>query len=91
MFSGGSARGLGVASDVADLLHERGRGHVTRLGHVVPLMPGAVVYDMALGADARPGPEAAHAALDAATADPGRGSVGAGTGSASASSSAPTT
>ena len=80
VFSGGSARGLGVASDVADLLHERGRGHVTRLGHLVPLVPGAVVYAMAIGADARPGPEAARIALDAATADPERGSVGAGTG-----------
>jgi L-aminopeptidase/D-esterase-like protein len=80
VFSGGSARGLAVAGEVAALLEERGRGHVTRLGHLVPLVPAAVVYDMALGADERPGPDAAREALDAATAQPARGTVGAGTG-----------
>jgi L-aminopeptidase/D-esterase-like protein len=80
VFSGGSARGLAVASDVARLLEERGIGHVTRLGHRVPLVPAAVVYDMALGADAAPGPEAARAALDDASPEPARGTVGAGTG-----------
>lgn len=80
VFSGGSARGLGVASEVAALLERRGTGHRTRLGHLVPLVPGAVVYDMALGEDATPGPDAAREALDSATADPARGTVGAGTG-----------
>ncbi|HEV2812767.1 MAG TPA: P1 family peptidase [Solirubrobacteraceae bacterium] len=80
VFSGGSARGLGVASAVADLLEERGTGHRTRLGHLVPLVPGAVVYDMALGEDARPGPDAARTALGDASAEPARGTVGAGTG-----------
>ena len=80
VFSGGSARGLAVASDVARLLEQRGRGYRTRLGHLVPLVPAAVVYDMALGADAVPGPDAARIALDDASPDPGRGTVGAGTG-----------
>jgi L-aminopeptidase/D-esterase-like protein len=80
VFSGGSARGLAVASDVARLLGERGVGHVTRIGHRVPLVPGAVVYDMAIGEDATPGPDAARAALDDASPDPARGTVGAGTG-----------
>jgi L-aminopeptidase/D-esterase-like protein len=80
VFSGGSARGLSTVGDVADELERRGTGHVTRLGHLVPLVPGAVVYDMALGADARPGPDAARAALDDASAEPDRGTVGAGTG-----------
>ena len=80
VFTGGSARGLAVASEAAEVLEERGRGHRTKLGHLVPLVPAAVVYDMALGADARPGPGAARAAIDAATADPARGTVGAGTG-----------
>lgn len=80
VFSGGSARGLAVASDVARLLGERGVGHVTRIGHRVPLVPGAVVYDMALGEDATPGPDTARQALDDASADPARGTVGAGTG-----------
>ena len=80
VFSGGSARGLRVASDVAEELAERGTGHVTRLGHLVPLVPGAVVYDMALGQDACPGRDDARAALDTASAAPDRGTVGAGTG-----------
>ncbi|HEV3000170.1 MAG TPA: P1 family peptidase [Solirubrobacteraceae bacterium] len=80
VFSGGSARGLGVASDLAALLARRGTGHRTRLGHLVPLVPGAVVYDMALGEDATPGPDAACEALDGASPDPARGTVGAGTG-----------
>ena len=80
VFSGGSARGLAVASDVARLLEERGRGYVTRLGHRIPLVPAAVVYDMALGADTAPGPDAARIALDDASAAPARGTVGAGTG-----------
>jgi L-aminopeptidase/D-esterase-like protein len=80
VFSGGSARGLEIASDVARLLFARGRGHRTRLGHVVPLVPAAVVYDMALGEDATPGPEAAEEALATASAEPPRGTVGAGTG-----------
>jgi L-aminopeptidase/D-esterase-like protein len=80
VFSGGSARGLAVASDVARLLLERDVGHVTRLGHRIPLVPAAVVYDMALGADTAPGPDAARLALDDASAEPARGTVGAGTG-----------
>jgi L-aminopeptidase/D-esterase-like protein len=80
VFSGGSARGLAVASDVARLLEERGTGYRTRLGHLVPLLPAAVVYDMALGADAPPGPDAAGEALADASPSPARGTVGAGTG-----------
>ena len=80
VFTGGSARGLAVASDAARLLEERGIGHVTMLGHRVPLVPAAVVYDMALGDDAVPGPDAARTALDDASPDPARGTVGAGTG-----------
>jgi L-aminopeptidase/D-esterase-like protein len=80
VFSGGSARGLHVAGAVARGLGARGRGLRTRLGHLVPLVPAAVVYDMALGEDATPGDEAAEEAIDAASADPARGTVGAGTG-----------
>jgi L-aminopeptidase/D-esterase-like protein len=80
VFSGGSARGLAVAGDVARLLDQRGVGHVTRLGHRVPLVPAAVVYDMALGEDVAPGPDAAREALDDASPEPTRGTVGAGTG-----------
>jgi L-aminopeptidase/D-esterase-like protein len=80
VLSGGSARGLVVAGDVARLLERRGSGYETRLGHRVALVPAAVVYDMAIGEDAAPGPDAAGIALDEATAQPARGTVGAGTG-----------
>ena len=79
-FSGGSAHGLAVGDGVAAWLRDRGTGHRTRLGHVIPLVPGAVVYDMGLGGERWPGPEAAAEACASATADPARGTVGAGTG-----------
>jgi L-aminopeptidase/D-esterase-like protein len=80
VFSGGSARGLAVASEVADLVVAQGRGYRTYLGHLVPLVPAAVVYDLGLGEPAWPGPEAAREAFASATAEPARGTVGAGTG-----------
>ena len=80
VFSGGSARGLAVASEVAELLLAMGRGYRTYLGTVVPLVPAAVVYDLGLGGEAPPGPDAARAAVESATASPARGTVGAGTG-----------
>jgi hypothetical protein len=52
----------------------------TRLGHLIPLVPAAVVYDLGLGGEERPGTDAALEAYDGATTDPARGSVGAGTG-----------
>ena len=47
----------------------------------VPVVAGAVVYDLALGSEsARPTADAGYAACDGATATPDRGSVGVGTG-----------
>ena len=80
VFTGGSARGLHIASHVATRFWHDERGHRTRLGHVVPLVPAAVVYDMALGHDATPGTDLADEALADARPDPARGTVGAGTG-----------
>ena len=80
LFAGGSAFGLAAADGVVRWLSERDIGLRTRAG-VVPLVPAAVVYDLALGAgDARPDPSAGHAACEAAGPEPERGSVGAGTG-----------
>ena len=79
-FSGGSAHGLATADGVAGWLRDRGIGHRTRIGHLIPLVPAAVVYDLALGAERWPDPEAAAEACEAATAEPARGTVGAGTG-----------
>jgi L-aminopeptidase/D-esterase-like protein len=80
LMTGGSAFGLAAAEGVMRWLEERGRGLPTP-GGVVPLVPAAVVYDLAVGdAARRPGPDEGYAACDAATAEPELGSVGAGTG-----------
>jgi L-aminopeptidase/D-esterase-like protein len=82
-FCGGSAFGLAAADGVARWLEERGRGYETPAGRV-PIVPAAVVYDLAEGdAGARPGPDAGYAAAEAASGGaPERGRVGAGTGAA---------
>jgi L-aminopeptidase/D-esterase-like protein len=83
LLSGGSAYGLAAADGVARWLEERGRGHATP-GGTVPIVPAAVVYDLAAGDSAvRPGAEQGYAACEAAaTGVPERGRVGAGAGTA---------
>ena len=79
-FAGGSAYGLAVADGVANWLGERGIGYDTPAG-IVPLVAGAIVYDLPLGdPNAHPGPDAGRAACEAAGRDVERGTVGAGTG-----------
>lgn len=79
-FAGGSAFGLAAADGVVQWLDERGLGYATPAGSV-PLVAGAIVYDLPFGDPrARPGPDAGRAACDAAGTEPERGSVGAGTG-----------
>jgi L-aminopeptidase/D-esterase-like protein len=80
---GGSAFGLAAADGVVRWLEERGRGYATPAG-VVPIVPAAVVYDLAEGdPSARPSPDAGYAACEAASEGiPERGRVGAGTGAA---------
>lgn len=79
-FAGGSAFGLAAADGVVQWLDERGIGYETPAG-IVPLVAGAIVYDLAFGDPrARPGPDAGRAACEAAGAEVERGSVGAGTG-----------
>lgn len=82
VLSGGSAFGLEAACGVMDCLAERGIGldvGVTR----VPIVPSAVLFDLAEGSFAFPGKDAGYAAcaeaLDGAEA-PEWGRVGAGTG-----------
>jgi L-aminopeptidase/D-esterase-like protein len=82
VLAGGSAFGLAAADGVMRWLERNGRGYETP-GGVVPLVPGAVVYDLMSGDPARrPGPAEGEAACEAATGDPALGSVGAGTGAA---------
>ena len=80
LLTGGSAFGLAAADGVVGWLAERGLGFQTRAG-IVPLVAGAVVYDLALGdPQARPDSSAGYAACEAAAPEVARGSVGAGTG-----------
>jgi L-aminopeptidase/D-esterase-like protein len=80
LLTGGSAFGLAAADGVMRWLERNGRGYDTP-GGLVPLVPGAVVYDLISGDPARrPGPAEGEAACDAAREDPELGSVGAGTG-----------
>jgi L-aminopeptidase/D-esterase-like protein len=81
LLTGGSAFGLAAADGVVRWLEERGLGRPTP-GGVVPLVPTAVVYDLAQS-PRRPGPDEGYAACDAADAGaPERGPVGAGAGAA---------
>jgi L-aminopeptidase/D-esterase-like protein len=83
LLTGGSAFGLAAADGVVRWLEERGIGRPTPLG-VIPLVPAAVVFDLAEGRpDRRPGPEQGYAACEAAAGGvPGRGQLGAGAGAA---------
>lgn len=81
VFSGGSAFGLAAVDGVMRRLEADGRGHPTLAGRV-PIVPAAVVFDLAVGDPAvRPGPEEGASAYDARTSDPvAAGKVGAGAG-----------
>jgi L-aminopeptidase/D-esterase-like protein len=80
LLTGGSAFGLAAAEGVTRWLHERGVGFETPSARV-PLVAGAVVYDLGVGSSAaRPDAAAGYAACAAATNEPERGSIGVGTG-----------
>ena len=81
LLAGGSAFGLDAAAGVMRWLEEHGRGFPVGDG-VVPIVPGAVVFDLApLGRfDARPTPAMGYAACEDARAEADEGSIGAGTG-----------
>jgi L-aminopeptidase/D-esterase-like protein len=78
---GGSAFGLAAATGVMAWLEARGRGFDTRVAKV-PIVPAAVIFDLAVGqAERRPDATMGVAACDAATQEPVReGRVGVGCG-----------
>lgn len=83
LLTGGSAFGLAAADGVMHWLRERGTGYPMREGPV-PIVPGAVIYDLALGQVRAPDAAAGRAACAAATgsgdAPIAQGTVGGGTG-----------
>jgi L-aminopeptidase/D-esterase-like protein len=83
LLTGGSAFGLAAADGVVRWLEQRGLGRPTPMG-VIPLVPAAVVFDLAEGERGRrPGADEGYAACEAAAGGiPSRGRIGAGTGAA---------
>jgi L-aminopeptidase/D-esterase-like protein len=81
LLAGGSAYGLDAASGVMRYLEEKKIGFNTG-GARVPIVPAAILYDLALGrADVRPDAAMGAQAAAAATSNrPKEGNVGAGTG-----------
>lgn len=82
LLTGGSAYGLDAAAGVMRWMEERARGFDVGPG-VVPIVPAAVIYDLAPCGHftARPTPAMAYAACESATPlVAAEGSVGAGTG-----------
>jgi L-aminopeptidase/D-esterase-like protein len=81
LLTGGSAFGLAAAQGVVAWCERRGLGY-GRFGPPIPIVPAAVLFDLAVGDwEARPGPAEGEAAcLAAVTADGPLGNVGAGMG-----------
>ena len=81
LLTGGSAFGLAAADGVARWLEDHGMGYWTPAG-LVPLVPSAVIYDLASGdPKARPGPDEGYAACENASGGvPERGAIGVGCG-----------
>jgi D-aminopeptidase len=84
VLSGGSAFGLDAASGVQAYLREQGRGYAVGSARV-PIVPGAILFDLLNGGDKNwgrfpPYRDLAYAAASSASADVTLGSAGAGAG-----------
>ena len=83
VLAGGSAFGLAAADGVAAGLHADGKGFEAR-GHRVPIVPAAILFDLANGGDKdwidSPYPALGRAAYEARGRDVALGSHGAGAG-----------
>jgi len=80
VLSGGSAFGLAAADGVMTWLEDHGRG-VALDGGVVPIVPGAVIFDLPVGGwQCRPNAEFGYLAVERAGTDVAIGTVGAGVG-----------
>ncbi|MFK7869439.1 MAG: P1 family peptidase [Roseobacter sp.] len=87
VLSGGSAFGLDACSGVVEQLRRQGRGYPATQARV-PIVPGAIIFDLYAGQEKHwaqnPYPALGAAAFDAATRDFDLGTAGAGTGALSA-------
>jgi L-aminopeptidase/D-esterase-like protein len=88
MLGGGSAFGLDAAAGVQAWLAEQGRGFAVR-GAVIPIVPGAILFDLLNGGDKSwgrfaPYRDLGYDAAAAATTDFAIGSAGAGLGATTA-------
>ncbi|MEZ0353036.1 P1 family peptidase [Mycobacterium sp. pR1184] len=80
LLAGGSAYGLAAADGVMRWLEEHERG-VAMKGGLVPIVPGAVIFDLPVGGwDCRPTAEFGFLACEAAGSTVAVGTVGAGVG-----------
>lgn len=79
LLSGGSAFGLDAAAGVMRFLRERGVGYDAGVARV-PIVPGAVIFDLGIGQAEFPNAAMGYTACLAADRAPASGSVGAGTG-----------
>jgi len=80
LLTGGSAYGLAAADGVMTWLEANGRG-VAMDGGLVPIVPGAVIFDLPVGGwGCRPTAEFGRAATEVAGTAVAEGSVGAGVG-----------
>lgn len=80
VLTGGSAYGLAAADGVMTWLEEQGRG-VAMEGGTVPIVPGAVIFDLPVGGwGCRPTAEFGYAAVSSASDTFETGCVGAGAG-----------
>jgi L-aminopeptidase/D-esterase-like protein len=88
LLTGGSAFGLAAADGVMQRLREEGRGFPTAAGPV-PIVPGAVIFDLTFGNPVSPNAEMGYEAAASQTAlvDAAWGGVGAGTGATIAKTS----
>jgi len=80
--AGGSAFGLAARQGVVRWLEERGEGHAIGPDTVVPIVPGAIIFDLRVAGGTRPGAECGYLASEAAveTGPLAEGNAGAGAG-----------
>ncbi len=87
VLSGGSAFGLDASAGVVRALRAQGRG-LELAGHVIPLVPSAVIFDLPNGGDKEwvdsPYPDLGYRATQALAYDFSIGTSGAGTGATTA-------